>query len=133
MAEAVVNSRLSQEWQAFSAGTHPAGYIHPKALQVLAEIGIQHHGRSKDVAEYLGMPFDMVITVCDSAAEECPVWLGAGSRVHLSFPDPAKQTGSEEQIIAAFRQVRDDIAARILALMADLSKKSDLQFANHAN
>jgi len=123
IAEAIVNSRLSQEWQAFSAGTHPAGYVHPKALQVLAEIGIQHHGHSKDVAEYHDKPFDLVMTVCDSAAEECPVWLGAGSRVHLNFPDPANLTGSEEQILAAFRQVRDDIAARILALMADLNKQ----------
>ena len=123
MAEAIVNSRVSQEWQAFSAGTHPAGYVHLKALQVLAEIGIQHHGRSKDVAEYHGMPFDLVITVCDSAAEDCPVWLGPGRRLHLSFPDPAKQTGSEEQIITAFRQVRDDISTRIPPLLMEQYKQ----------
>lgn len=119
IAEAIVNSQLNQDWQAFSAGTHPTDYVHPKALQVLTEIGIQHYGRSKNVAEYRGMPFDLVVTVCDSAAEECPVWLGPDRRLHLSFPDPAKQTGSEEQIIAAFRQVRDDIAARIPALLME--------------
>ena len=133
MAESVVNSRLSQEWQAFSAGTHPTGYIHPTALQVLAEIGIRHRGRSKDVSEYHGMSFDLIITVCDSAAEECPVWLGSGRRLHLSFPDPAKQTGSDEQVIAAFRQVRDDIATRVLALMADINKNNGPQFDDRAN
>lgn len=121
MAEAIVNNRLSPEWQAFSAGTHPAGYVHPNALFVLAEIGIQHHGQSKDVSEYKDIPFELVITVCDSAAEECPVWLGSGQLLHLSFPDPARQAGSDAEVIAAFRQVRDDIAARILPLIANIN------------
>jgi len=121
MAEAIVNSRLSPEWQAFSAGIHPAGYVHPKALFVLAEIGIQHQGRTKDLSEYKDIPFDLIITVCDSAAEECPVWLGPGRRLHLSFPDPARQTGSEDEVITAFRQVRDDIVSRILPLLANFN------------
>jgi len=90
MAEAVVNARLSDEWQAFSAGTRPAGYLHPKAVEVLKEIGIAHEGRSKRVDEFRGQDFDLVVTVCDSAAEECPVWVGKGKRAHHDFPDPAR-------------------------------------------
>lgn len=117
MAEAIVNARLRDEWQAFSAGTHPAGYVHPKALQVLQEIGIQHQGRSKHVDELRQEVFDLVVTVCDSAAEECPLWLGPGVRVHHSFPDPAKVTGTEEEVLAVFRQVRDAIAREIPGLL----------------
>jgi len=110
MAEAIVNARLGDVWEAYSAGTRPAGYVHPLALRALAEIGITHSGRSKHADEYRGVPFDLVVTVCDDAAENCPVWLGQGKRVHLGFPDPAKATGTDDQIMAAFRQVRDDIA-----------------------
>jgi len=117
LAEAIVNSRLGDEWEAVSAGTNPTGYVHPKALQVLQEIGINHQGRSKNVSEFRTAPFDLVITVCDSAAEECPVWLGTGRRAHSSFPDPAKVTGSEGEILAAFRQVRDSIVEKIPQLL----------------
>jgi arsenate reductase len=117
LAEAIVNSRLGDEWEAVSAGTNPTGYVHPKALQVLQEIGINHQGRSKNVSEFRTSLFDLVITVCDSAAEECPVWLGTGRRAHSSFPDPAKVTGSEGEILAAFRQVRDSIVEKIPQLL----------------
>jgi arsenate reductase len=116
MAEAIVNTRLSGEWQAVSAGTKPAGYVHPTALQVLGEIGIQHSGRSKLADEFRGQDFDLVVTVCDSAAEECPVWLGRGKRVHHSFPDPAKTDDIEN-----FRQVRDDIESIIIPLLHQYS------------
>ncbi len=119
LAEAIVNARLSDEWEAVSAGTYPAGYVHPMALRVLQEIGIDHHGRSKSVDEFRTAPFDLVVTVCDSAAEECPVWLGQGKRVHLGFPDPAKATGTEEEVLAVFRVVRDSIAQKIPALLAE--------------
>jgi arsenate reductase (thioredoxin) len=109
MAEAIVNTRMSDHWLAYSAGTHPTGIVHPFAIQVLEEIGIHHQGRSKSVDELRAIDFDLVVTVCDSAAEECPLWLGSGKRLHHSFPDPAKATGSQEQILAAFRQVRDDM------------------------
>jgi arsenate reductase len=118
LAEAIVNARLAPEWQAFSAGTKPTGYVHPNALRALAEIGITHQGRSKSVDEFRGQAFDLVVTVCDSAAEECPVWLGQGKRVHQSFPDPAKATGSDAEVMAAFRAVRDDIAQRIPEVLA---------------
>jgi arsenate reductase len=117
LAEAIVNARLGDEWEAVSAGTKPAGYVHPKALAALAEIGIQHTGRSKLADEFRGQDFDLVVTVCDTAAEECPVWLGKGRKLHHSFPDPAKAEGSDEQVMAAFRAVRDDIAREIPALL----------------
>jgi len=117
MAEALINARLGDRWQAFSAGTEPAGYVHPKALQVLSEVGIEHNGRSKHIDEFQGFPLDLVITVCDSAAENCPVWLGEGRRVHISFPDPARATGTEEEVLAVFRQVRDDISEEVLGYL----------------
>ena len=98
MAEAVVNARHGNAWQAFSAGTKPTKYIHPKAIKALNEIGIHHLGESKHTDQFRDMVFDLVVTVCDSAAEDCPVWLGEGRRVHQSFPDPAEVKGSEEEI-----------------------------------
>ena len=112
MAEAIVNARLGDQWEAVSAGTRPAGYVHPKAVQALAEIGIQHEGRSKRADEFREVDFDLVVTVCDSAAEECPVWLGKGKKVHHSFPDPAKTDD-----IADFRKVRDDMLVEIPKLL----------------
>ena len=112
MAEAIVNARLRDTWEAASAGMKPAGIIHPKALAALAEIGIRHAGRSKLADEFRSVNFDLVVTVCDSAAEECPVWLGMGQRVHRSFPDPAKTNEIDD-----FRKVRDDIAREIIPLL----------------
>src|SRR5512144_2704835 len=80
LAEAIVNARLSDEWEAVSAGIHPSGYVHPMALRVLQERGIEHQGCSKSVDEFRTGSYDLVVTVCDSAAEECPVWLGQGQR-----------------------------------------------------
>lgn len=117
MAEAIVNARLGDHWQAFSAGTKPAGYVHPKALEALWEIGIQHEGRSKRAGEFRDVDFDLVVTVCDSAAEECPVWLGKGKRVHRGFPDPAKAEGTDDEVMKVFRAVRDDIEKEIIELL----------------
>ena len=115
MAEAIVNARLGETWAAVSAGTQPTGYVHPLALQVLAEIGIvPAQARSKHADEFRQTSFDLVMTVCDDAAENCPVWLGPGRRLHLSFPDPAKAQGSPAEVLTAFRQVRDDITERVL-------------------
>jgi len=121
MAEAIVNARLGDKWEAVSAGTKPAGYVHPRALIALSEIGIQHTGRSKLADEFKDMDLDLVVTVCDSAAEECPVWLGKGKRVHHSFPDPAKAEGSDEEIMNAFRTVRDDIENEMIKLLKSYS------------
>jgi arsenate reductase len=119
MAEAIVNDRLNGQWQAYSAGTKPAGYVHPLAIQALSEIGIHHQGRSKHVDEYRNFKFDQVVTVCDSAAKECPMWLGSGRRVHMGFPDPAKASGTDEEILEVFRQFRDDIAQQIPTYLID--------------
>jgi arsenate reductase len=119
MAEAIVNARLGDAWEAVSAGTRPAGYVHPGAVEALREIGIEHAGRSKSADEFRHMPFDLVVTVCDSAAEECPLWLGQGRRVHLGFPDPAAVKGTDDEVLAAFRAVRDDIAVKIPALLSN--------------
>ena len=112
MAEAIVNARLGEQWEAVSAGTKPAGFVHPKALEALREIGIRHQGRSKQADEFREVDFDLVVTVCDLAAEECPVWLGKGKRTHHSFPDPAITDNMDD-----FRKVRDDIEREITQLL----------------
>ncbi len=113
MAEAIVNARLGDQWRAVSAGTKPTGFVHPKALAALREIGIEHAGGSKSADEFRNADFDVVVTVCDSAAEECPIWLGKGKRTHHSFPDPAKAEGTDEEVMNAFRSVRDAIVNEI--------------------
>ena len=113
IAEAIVNARLGDTWEAVSAGTKPAGFVHPKALAVLEEIGIRHKGRSKLADEFRGVDFDLVVTVCDSAAEECPVWLGKGKRMHHSFPDPARTDKMDD-----FRRVRDDMERELVKLLS---------------
>lgn len=117
MAEAIVNHDLANQWQAFSAGTQPAGFVHPQAIQVLEEIGIHHQGVSKSVEQFRGKDFDLVITVCDDASENCPVWLGKGRREHIGFPDPAKAPGSDERRLLVFRQVRDAIREQVIACL----------------
>src|SRR5512142_1844703 len=117
MAEAIVNARYPG-WRAFSAGVQPAGYVHPLALQVLAETGIQHEGESKSVDRFRGQDFDLVVTVCDEANEQCPVWLGKGRKLHHSFPDPARASGTEASRQAAFRDVRE----QLLEILPELLK-----------
>lgn len=117
LAEAIVNHDLGDTWQAFSAGTQPAGFVHPGAVQALAEIGIIHQGVSKSTDTFRGQDFDVVITVCDDAAENCPVWLGKGKRLHIGFPDPAKVQGGHETQMRAFRQVRDNIRIHVIPLL----------------
>src|SRR5512145_463622 len=112
MAEAIVNARLGHKWQAVSAGTKPAGFVHPKAVEALREIGIWHEGSSKLADEFRGVDFDLVVTVCDSAAEECPVWFGKGKKIHHGFPDPAKTNDMDD-----FRAVRDEIEHEIIKLL----------------
>jgi arsenate reductase len=98
-----------------SAGTRPAGYVHPMALHVLRELGIAlPHARSKSTDEFAGRIFDLALTVCDAAAEECPLWLGARGWAHISFPDPARATGTKAEQLAVFRQVRDDIRRTLI-------------------
>ncbi len=119
MAEGLVNHFLGERWRAFSAGTEPTGQVHPLALRVMAELGIDISAqRSKPADEFLEWSFDLVITVCDHAAQNCPLWLGRGRVEHLGFPDPAAVTGEEAVRLAAFRRVRDGLRARVLARLA---------------
>lgn len=118
MAEAIVNARYP-EWKAFSAGTKPAGYVHELAIEALREINIPHSGVSKHIDELPTRDFDLVITVCDSAAEECPVWPGkAGKRIHHSFVDPAKAEGTLDERKQVFRSVRDEMLEVIAGLLS---------------
>jgi arsenate reductase (thioredoxin) len=113
LAEAIVNAHYPA-WKAYSAGTKPAGYIHELAIEVLDEIGISHSGESKQINELPTKDFDLVVTVCDSAAEECPVWPGkAGRRIHHGFVDPAKAEGTPEERKEVFRQVRSEMLEEI--------------------
>ncbi len=115
MAEGLVNRFLGDRWEAFSAGTHPTGYVHPLAVQAMAELGIDiSRQRSKSAEEFRGQHFDVVITLCDSAAQECPVWLGPGRAVHIGFPDPAQADGTMVDRMDVFRQVRDSIREKVL-------------------
>ncbi len=114
MVEAIVNARYSNEWRAYSAGTQPAGYVHELAIEALREISISHSGSSKHINDLHTKDFDVIVTVCDSAAEECPVWPGkAGKRVHHSFVDPAKAEGTLDERMAVFRRVRSEMLEAI--------------------
>ncbi|HEY5903420.1 MAG TPA: arsenate reductase ArsC [Anaerolineales bacterium] len=119
MAEAIVNARHPR-WRAFSAGTRPAGSVHPLAIEALKEIGISHEGRAKSIGELPMLDFDLVVTVCDSAAEECPVWPGkAGRRMHHPLIDPAKAEGTLEERMIVFRQVRDELAEEMREVLGE--------------
>ncbi|MDR7495008.1 MAG: arsenate reductase ArsC [Armatimonadota bacterium] len=110
IAESLVNHFLGDRWEACSAGTAPAGYVHPLAIQVLREWGVGVASlRSKSVAEVETSAFDLVVTLCDEAREQCPLWPGSGQVRHLSFPDPARAAGTEQERLDAFRQVRNAI------------------------
>ena len=108
MAEALINHDLGGRFEAFSAGTVPAAQPHPVALRVLAEIGIDHsRARAKSMDEFTGQSFDHVITLCAGADETCPLFFGGVRRAHIGFEDPAGAAGTEEEIRAAFRRVRN--------------------------
>ncbi|GAB4328368.1 MAG: arsenate reductase ArsC [Calditrichia bacterium] len=110
MAEGFLKS-FDPELEVYSAGTNPSGQVHPKAVQVMREIGIDiSDGYPKDVDEFIDKSFDYVITVCDNARETCPVFIGdVKEQLHIGFEDPAEAEGSEEEILAVFRRVRDEI------------------------
>jgi arsenate reductase len=109
MAEGLINHDLGDRFQAFSAGTE-ATRVNPMAVEVLAELGIDITAhRSKILDEFTGELFDYVITLCGDANEKCPLFFGGIERVHLGFPDPSVFAGTDEEVIAEFRKVRDEI------------------------
>ena len=110
LAEGILRHAAGDLFEVHSAGSRPAGYVHPKAIQVMKEIGIdisQH--TSKHLNEFLGKKIDTVITVCGNADQACPMFPGQVNRYHWGFDDPAHATGTEEEILAIFRRVRDQI------------------------
>lgn len=112
MAEGWLNTLYGDRIQALSAGSQPSGSVHPGAVAAMADAGIDiSGGRSKHLNEFLDREFDVVLTVCDSAAEACPVFPGPARRVHRDFTDPAHATGTPEAVAAVFAQVRDEIRA----------------------
>jgi arsenate reductase (thioredoxin) len=113
VAEGFLRSLGGDRFEALSAGTETTR-VRPLAIAAMAEAGIDiSQQESKTLDRYLGEPFDAVITVCDQAAESCPVFPGAKKRLHWSFPDPSQATGTEEEQLSVYRQVRDDIRAHI--------------------
>jgi arsenate reductase len=110
MAEGFLKS-FDSELEVYSAGTKPADKVNPKAVTVMNEIGIDiSQNYPKDVEQFINESFDYVITVCDNAKETCPVFMGkVGKQLHIGFEDPAEATGTEEEILAVFRKVRDEI------------------------
>ena len=94
--------------------------VNLRAIQVMAELGIDiSHHRSKSVDDLAGEKFDLVITLCDEAQQECPLFPGETEVIHVGFPDPARATGSEEEIMAAFRRVRDDLRKKLIPLLKE--------------
>lgn len=115
MAEALINHLGAGVYKAVSAGSKPAGYVHPKSVETLKRHGIEAgNPRSKSWDEFDGQSFYLVITVCDAAASEaCPVFLGGHEKRHWSTPDPAAATGSEDDINAAFDEAYNMLKSRI--------------------
>ncbi|HET8626981.1 MAG TPA: arsenate reductase ArsC [Thermomicrobiales bacterium] len=121
MAEGWLRRLGGDRFEAHSAGTE-ATAVRPLAIRAMAEVGVDIAGQeSKRLERYLGQPWDWVVTVCDHANEACPVFPGARRRLHWSLPDPSKATGTEEEQLAAYRRVRDELRARIAAFVAGAS------------
>ncbi len=121
MAEGLLRKLGGDRFEVFSAGSKPAGYVHPLAIKAMAEVGadISHHA-SKSLQEFVSQPFDYVITVCDNAREACPVFPAAAKQLHWSFDDPAHAQGADEEKMTMFRRVRDEIRERLESFLKDV-------------
>lgn len=119
MAEALFNHWGNGDIEAVSAGSNPAGYVHPKSIEALQRHGINPGSpRSKSWDEFAGQSFDLVVTVCDAAAaESCPVFLGAAKKLHWSTPDPAKARGTDAEIDAAFDEAFNMLKEKIESIL----------------
>jgi arsenate reductase len=110
MAEGILREASKGAFQVASAGSNPSGYVHPLAIKVMAEIGIDISGHtSKHMNEFLGRKVETVITVCGKADQACPIFPGQINRHHWPFDDPAHAAGTEEEKLGVFRRVRDEI------------------------
>jgi arsenate reductase len=121
MAEGFLKS-FDKDLEVFSAGTAPSDRVHPKAVLVMQELGIDlSDHRPQKVDDYMDQAFDYVITVCGHARENCPVFLGEVKKnLHIGFDDPAEATGTEEEILAEFKRIRDEISERMMAFLRTL-------------
>lgn len=121
MGEALINHLGQGRYEAFSAGSHPSGYVHPKSIETLKRHGIDPgQPRSKSWDEFTEQSFDLVITVCDQAAgESCPFFPGKPKKLHWSTPDPTKATGTDKEIEAAFDNAFLMLKSRITVLLSD--------------
>lgn len=109
MAEGLLRHDAGDRFEVFSAGTRPT-HVRPEAIAVMRELGIDISGhRSKSVEQFVAQPFDYVLTVCDNAKENCPLFPGKLGTIHHSFDDPAAVEGSDEERLAVFRRVRDEL------------------------
>jgi arsenate reductase len=118
MGECLFRDEGGHDYEVASAGTKPS-LVRPEAIAVMKEIGIDISGhRSKSVDEFTGNHFDYIVTVCDNARDECPVFPGDGKRIHWSLEDPAAVQGSESDRLAAFRRIRDELRERVRAFFA---------------
>ncbi len=114
MAEGLLRHDAGDRFEAFSAGTRPSR-VRPEAIAVMRELGIDISGQfSKSVNEFTGQPFDYVLTICDNAKESCPVFAAKTITIHQSFDDPAALEGSEDERLALFRRVRDEMRRYLL-------------------
>jgi arsenate reductase (thioredoxin) len=114
-----------------SAGSKPSGYVHPKAIEVMKEIGIDISGHhSKHLDEFLGREVETVITVCGKADQVCPMFPGQVNRHHWGFDDPAHASGTEEEQLAVFRRVRDEIQHTFEVYAAGRSDQNHSQTAD---
>lgn len=121
MAEALFHQLAGDRVAVESAGSAPAGYVNPRTIQVLDEAGIEHGwARSKSMRDFLDHEFDHVLTVCDDAAEACPVFPGPAIRTHWSIPDPARATGTDDEVLRVYRATLADLRGRIEAFLATL-------------
>ncbi|PLX39879.1 MAG: arsenate reductase [Deltaproteobacteria bacterium] len=120
MAHGWLEELDADNYEVFSAGVETHG-VNPRAITVMAEAGVDISGYSSNkVDEYLGMDFDLLVTVCSGAKERCPIFLGkVKERAHWPFEDPAAATGTEDEIMDTFRRVRDDIKARIESFLQE--------------
>lgn len=121
IAEALLRARGGAAFQVYSAGTEPKG-INPYTVRVLREIGIEIAGaRSTHVDELAGEHFDYVITVCDDAAERCPVFAGETVRLHWSTPDPASAVGGDDEVLEALRRARRTLEQQVERFVSSLA------------
>jgi arsenate reductase (thioredoxin) len=119
MGEGLFRHEAGRQYEVASAGTKP-GRVRPEAIAVMQEIGIDISGhRSKPVAEFSGQSFDYVVTVCDNARDNCPLFPAGTERIHWSFEDPAAVQGDEQERLAAFRRIRDRIHERVKTFVRD--------------